>query len=856
MDWNCFNTHGVDNDRAFEIMCNLLFKRWCKRTYKDSMTYFATVNGSGGDGGVEAYAVLDDESIVAVQSKWFRNTLKDTQINEISKSIETALSVRPKIVRYVVCIPRDLTSKKRIKGGQTAQNTEENRWNTLKLSIESQYPSLKLELWNETRILEELQREESTGSRLYWFENTEISEDLIEKAFLKAKERWANTKYVSELYVPGYIHEYVSQLVGSRERSTNSIKYLEKIINAIERLQNAFKRVLELIDATEPSNTLRSYLESDMALAQELLEYFKGVYIAVFNGETVCIKNTDINASFSCADKIVNESILEHEKYFHIHLMRQALTDFLRLIFECELHLNSPVGNKVVFLGDPGTGKTFAIIGEVERLFKERIHLPILIRASEFKSGESWKDIITKSLGLSENWEEGRLFQALETAAFVKQRNFEFFENETNPKVCSKIVICVDGLDESYPYTYWQECVRETLAYQEIYKRIRFVFLTRPYAFKYSYEDMISGTCRRIPYVGDVDTEQLFDAYASYFNIDIGDNLWIREMLDTPLSVKLFCELYKNKKIVSIERNHLVITYLFKRKIETMDSDYSLKSKNNIQGKLYSVLITLSNLFTKNRSVHFEDIGRSLPELGNEQIGEILIYLSNHGFIFSYRNESDDILNIPETLYSWGMQPAMDYLIARQLEQGIVNGLDYKEHYEQGVYQMLSILMLEDQGKLLDDYRSQLAEIETDDVFDLICYSLSHSSPGISGKYKDYVISLMKDNPGRLRSIVNSIILPSARFSGHLLGINLLDEYLRSYTKPAERDIWWSAPTNLNYGYGEAWYSHESIEYEENPLFDPFRDDGPVLCQGAAGRHLDSRRRHGFPRVIRQWRNP
>lgn len=112
MDWTKFNTHGESNNHAFEVMCNILFENWCRNKYSNDIKQFSFVNGSGGDGGVEAYCALNNGDIIAVQSKWFPNKLENSQITQIKESFETALNVRPNIKKYIVCIPRDLGSLK------------------------------------------------------------------------------------------------------------------------------------------------------------------------------------------------------------------------------------------------------------------------------------------------------------------------------------------------------------------------------------------------------------------------------------------------------------------------------------------------------------------------------------------------------------------------------------------------------------------------------------------------------------------------------------------------------------------------------------------------------------------------
>ena len=43
MDWTKFNNHGESPNHAFEVMCNILFKCWLKKEYKDNISHFAFV---------------------------------------------------------------------------------------------------------------------------------------------------------------------------------------------------------------------------------------------------------------------------------------------------------------------------------------------------------------------------------------------------------------------------------------------------------------------------------------------------------------------------------------------------------------------------------------------------------------------------------------------------------------------------------------------------------------------------------------------------------------------------------------------------------------------------------------------
>lgn len=58
MNWTSFITYSDSYQEAFETLCNQLFERYLRRTYKDDLVKFRVINGAGGDGGIEAYGEL------------------------------------------------------------------------------------------------------------------------------------------------------------------------------------------------------------------------------------------------------------------------------------------------------------------------------------------------------------------------------------------------------------------------------------------------------------------------------------------------------------------------------------------------------------------------------------------------------------------------------------------------------------------------------------------------------------------------------------------------------------------------------------------------------------------------------
>ena len=247
MNWSNFQTYDDAPTKAFEVLCNQLFENWCKEEYLSELSSFHVVNGAGGDGGVESYAVLADGKIIGLQAKWFLNSITINQMRQVRDSVLTALKIRPQITRYIICIPRDLSS---LTG--KSNNTEAMRWDDMKSEVLRNYPNLILELWNDTRLTQELQKDCSAGIFKFWFERAEISEDAVTFAFEKCKNSWLSTKYVPELNTFGTIHKFVCSYLGDVDQR----RKLNELFSDMSDLCNAFyttsKVLIEVCGESDP----------------------------------------------------------------------------------------------------------------------------------------------------------------------------------------------------------------------------------------------------------------------------------------------------------------------------------------------------------------------------------------------------------------------------------------------------------------------------------------------------------------------------------------------------------------------------------------------------------------------------
>lgn len=154
---------------------------------------FRRIEGAGGDGGIEAYWLLNDESEIGYQAKYY---LKSSEIDwaNIDESVEQALAIHPALSKYVVALPCDLTDRT---GRQGKGKTGWEHWATHKAKWEKLVPAgnqVEFVAWTAAIITERMIRPNAEGLRSFWFGDIELSQkwfqDKLNLAIESLEERY------------------------------------------------------------------------------------------------------------------------------------------------------------------------------------------------------------------------------------------------------------------------------------------------------------------------------------------------------------------------------------------------------------------------------------------------------------------------------------------------------------------------------------------------------------------------------------------------------------------------------------------------------------------------------------------
>jgi hypothetical protein len=795
MNWIGLTNNGDSYEDSFESFCDQLFESWCRRNYKNEILAFSTINGAGGDGGVESLATLANGNLIGLQAKWFPTSLGATQLRQIKDSLLTAITIHPKMIRYIVALPRNLSSLK--KG---AKCPKAKRWDDFLVQVKKKYPNVSLELWDENQLLKELEEPGNQGIKKYWFVRSEISKETLRNSYEKSKQGWLKDRYLPELNVEGEISAHLLKMLGAEAEKNQCENQLICFAKTSEKLKQQIKETTELDRALGEDE--KAFFGNTIKKLDLLGDAVKN---AIFwtnceGDQSYDYSIESLDSSFASEAEVIDGLVGKCRFYSHYNEIKNSF-DTLRKINLANIFINMRQNldrRPLCFFGAPGTGKTQGVAALAERILKEDFHLPLLIQARGFEAPRNWLEIIIPFLGLSAEWNEEELWDALEALAHRQRVLIEHRGSRGN--VNPKILIIVDGIDESSNPDSWAERINETATIVKEHPSLRFCFTSRTGCLN---EQKLNACIVTLPREGDAIFPELFWPYLKAYHITIDCPEVAMSSINNPLSLRLFCDLNKNKNIVISDEKDLSLGFLLKQKIDEIDQEYV--KRIDPQAKKDEIvlrsLVSMAECFASQNKIELNALRKILSDslsIGNERINPLLDLLESYGVIGSWKRPSGDVLAPAIYDYYPGQQGYFDFATASFLlkkygKPELIPFDKISSNCRESLY-ILAILSIRDFGFLITDNPSFP---QSDFAYfgnSLPYYALRHSAPEIGQKYKARIQKKMLASPSELREVVNELIIPLSPHHGHPLGSSLLNEYLSSFDSPALRDRVWSIP--------------------------------------------------------------
>ncbi len=821
MDWSRFNLHGDAPERAFEALTGILFERWCHREYPNQVTRIVFVNGAGGDGGVEAYAQLIDGQVVGLQAKWFREPLQSSQIGQIEKSLSTAATVRTKLSRYVVAVPRDLSDPKRdiskATKRKTQSETERDRWDEFVEQSNKEYPNVTIELWGETQIAELLAELGSEGLRRYWFEGSVVDVDYLRLKFEQARSGWLNTRYSPDLHQSGQIESDLQlRLDGpaSRPKWLKEASQLRILLEdahvAILRLRR-YPQFMQRDDAEALIKATEEWIISAIAEQQELER-------RVAPGNSFPLSNFEGEVTDDATPWQLIKVLLPDKKETSESItsdIGKQLEDALNRWYTRDVTPKRlrALGQPAAYVGEPGVGKTDALANSVHQRLEEG-KPAILIRAKDIDLTRSWDSVLAEAVGEA-GWNVRQILDALEAAA--TQAEVRAVAKTTDNSECQpvRVLVAIDGLDETSRAERWAEKLGELLPLAKQYPGVLFVCSLRTSLFQ---RISVPNEISLVRLSGsDAPLGEIFESYCNVNRIKCPPILgWA---LRTPLAIRLFADLYRGRRIDTVTLQDFSLVSLIcqkinhaERAIRENDSESWTETITPVRDTLRAIVkacLSKGNALTQVEALQVAEEGQTSPGvLSRLQLSRILDKCLEHGLLLLRRQPSDDPLEADILFWEPAYETLTDFLLAweaynsAKANPATPNMPMYLKYRENAL--VLAAYLLGKEG--YDFFATGLWANDLSDQRreDLRLTTILMMPPERGLEYRDWVAEIFKRDMPSCRQVLDRLVIPGLRIPGYYYGAKFIHDTLLPM-KVAERDLFWSGPDYLPHNHGAPW---------------------------------------------------
>jgi hypothetical protein len=473
IDFASIRPHDGSRHTGFEEMCAQL------ASLEDQPAgAIFTRKGRGGDAGLECFYKLPEGDELGWQAKYVFGW--DASLSsQLDKSIEAAISKHPRLTRFVVCLPFDL-SDSRPKNGQSARQKWESWRQKWEQAAQKQGRKLNISLWGRSELCVKLSIDKPaySGRLLYWFSREMLTASWFTEQFGKAKEA-LGSRYTPDTNIELQIRK--DFLAFARDPSIESI--VQDWANDIADIGASAKRAVVKAnqgESTAQTNALTAAIEKLSAVlkseivgpeAEYPLEKWKS---ALLDCETL---TSSTLAWVYSLPEIETKHGTSDQAWARENLFR--LTDRIGHINEA---LSSDQwqlinAHAVLLKGDAGTGKSHLLADVVEH----QIHAnrpAVLVLGSAMVEGEPWREIMAQ-LDLPGDLRAQQFLGMLDAAAQAAD---------------VRAIVCIDAINERHGTDIWPDRLAAFLAAAKSFPRVGIVLSCRSTYVAYIIPDSLDNT--------------------------------------------------------------------------------------------------------------------------------------------------------------------------------------------------------------------------------------------------------------------------------------------------------------------------------------------------------------------------
>ncbi|PWX16595.1 hypothetical protein CYK66_09165 [Clostridium perfringens] len=181
-------------------------------------------------------------------------------------------------------------------------------------------------------------------------------------------------------------------------------------------------------------------------------------------------------------------------------------------------------------------------------------------------------------------------------------------------------------------------------------------------------------------------------------------------------------------------------------------------------------------------------------------ISKLIDLLVDYGLLYRRVEEAEEFLEDDKIYYEITIQPLIDYIIAIKVKSLYKEG---NKDFPQILYdridaqKLFSLMILEENNILVGTENLWNNYYDIENLVKVQAFALANVSINLAENYRKHINNLIKKNTKTFRLLVNNLIADVSRIPNHPLGAEFLHDILMSYKTPADRDVIWSVPENI-----------------------------------------------------------
>ncbi len=544
IDWSKLQPYKATKHKSFEQLCYQI----AVRLYGEQ-NVFTAIDDSGGGDGVEFYLTLPDGTEWGWQAKYYEDSPRlhiKGRKGQIITSLKRALEIHPKLSRWFLCLPIELTPN-------------ETAW--VRNVLPTHIPKgrvVEIIRWTESFLHEKLSLPLYSGLRHYFFNILELSDDWFLRTFETAFALVKN-KFDEFLYVTNEQFEYLyldPLLCNEKFRIERLLPFLQDAEEQYEGAKEDLEWLKQPYDVRQPlwEECVRRCSEINDQIAA-LLSLLRKRMRFITPNLVAKITDTDFAKEMNTLILMVNDfdryisletnvgTFLEARQYEREYVERtrqvRHLDNVYSRIIDAARNLipHSVIPNEYQvahYLGNGGDGKTNLAVALAKRYLNSG-HPVIFIPALLFTSALPLSEQILSLLHIQKNYTFHNFLDVLNEAGRIQD---------------IRIPIILDGLNEATGQDgYFNRVIATSLPSLEaaVRQKSNLVLITtcRP-SYKTEIWNEINGNDNRFHHIyGFTDysnKKKLVRTYFSYYKIEADLSFSSLVLFSKPLYLKIYCE--------------------------------------------------------------------------------------------------------------------------------------------------------------------------------------------------------------------------------------------------------------------------------------------------------------------------